>query len=417
MAWATLAVSLTGLALAADGPQTQQGQRFEVLAWVDHFDFAGPKSGDHYIFDTEVPEGWAKILDHVQETGATTILWRNCGGATMRYDSAIEAHHHPLVPDKRRVPLTRMPYGWVHYGDGPQDTIAGVVQLCRQRGLIPGVHWPFEETHWAGWTIGGWNLEHPQYWGRTPDGQPWWGRTSLGFDEVMHHKLALVDELVSRGITVLFIDFYRNGGWSPTYEYVEPVVTAYRAKYHEEPPSDPADPRWCRHVASYVTDFLRQVRKHLDASGRKIRLLVGLPAIAPINDRLLITHAADWQHWVADGFLDGLVINYVCWDAKRPFESTRDLCRQVMKTVGGRCPVYWPVRAYDFSGYGMPSYHKATGLPQDEVAARLMKMAWEEGAAGISLECVDYGNYSQATRRALKALAEGECKWARSEPK
>ena len=68
------------------------------------------------------------------------------------------------------------------------------------------------------------------------------------------------------------------------------------------------------------------------------------------------------------------------------------------------------MRAYDYSGYGMPSYAKATGLEQHEIAERLVRIAWEEGADGISLECVDYGNYTAATRRVMHGLLTGPCR-------
>ena len=176
---------------------------------------------------------------------------------------------------------------------------------------------------------------------------------------------------------------------------------------------NPRDIEWCRHVAGYVTDFLRKVRQRLDASGRAIDLMAGIPDIAPIGDTPLISRGTDWQTWIDEGIIDTLVINWVRWDAKDPFESTRRLCREVMDAANGRCRVLWPVRAYDFSKYGMPSYQKATGLSQAEVASRLTQMAWEEGADGISLECVDYNNYRPETREALRKLAEGRCKWVR----
>jgi len=331
----------------------------------------------------------------------------------MRYGSRVESHHHDARLDKRRIPDNRAVYGWVRYGDAQPDLLRTMVQTCRERGLKPGIHWPFEETHWAGWTIGGFNLEHPQFWGRTPDGQPWWGRCSLGFEEVVQHKLALVDELVQRGIEVLFIDFYRNGGWSPAYEYVEPVIASYRQQFGAEPPSDPGDLRWGRHVATYVTAFLRQIRQRLAASGRKIELSVGIPGIAPLSDQSVVSLGADWPTWVQEGIIDTLVINFVQWDAQDPLGSTRALCRGVMQEVDGRCRVLWPVRAYDYSGYGIPSYQKATSLPPEQIAAQLMQMAWEEGAAGISLECVDYNNYGPETRKAMQDLAAGKCRWAR----
>lgn len=404
-ALALLGTCLTGASHAAE--------RFEVAAWVDHYDFAAIKRGDGFLLDTETAEGCAKILDHVQEVGATTILWRNCAGATMRYQSKVETHHQDAPLDKRKVPDSRPVWGWVRYGAAEPDLLRTAMDLCSRRGLRPGVHWPYEETHWAIWTIGGWNLEHPRYWARTYGGQPWWGRCSIAFDEVLQHKMALIDELVDRGIESLFIDTYRNGGWSPAYEYVEPVIHSWRDKYGTEPPADPTDENWCRHVAGYMTNYLREVRKRLDASGRKIDLMVGIPDISATGKKPLISLGADWQTWIDEGIIDTLVINWVKWDTKAPFDSTRKICRDIMDVVDGRCRVLWPVRAYDYSSFGMPTYQKATGLSQAQVASKLMTMAWEEGADGVSLECVDYGNYSIATRKAMAELAGGECRWVK----
>lgn len=388
---------------SANQAGSAEPKRFEVAAWVDHFDFAT-------VFDSEKAHGLVQILDHVQETGATTILWRNCGGSTMRYQSRIEAHHHSSQLDKRRIADNRPVGGWVRYGETQPDIVAEVVRLCKQRGLRPGIHWPFEETHWAGWTIGQFNLEHPQYWGQTATGQPWWGRVSLAYEPVVRHKLALVDELVERGVEVLFLDFWRTGAWGPGYEYVEPVVAAYREKYGEAPPNDPKDLRWCRHVSEYVTRFLRQLRDHLKASGRRVELAVGIPEIAPLDDEPLIRCGADWRRWVEEGLVDTLVVNYVKWDKKAPLESTQAAYRQVLRAVAGRCRVWCPVQQYNYSTYGLPAYEKATGKKPEELAEALTRLAHQEGACGISLECVDYNNYSPAVRETLRRLTSGPCR-------
>ena len=57
---------------------------FEKIALIDSFDFGT-------VFDTETVAGTEQILDHVLLTGADTVLWRNCGGATMRYQSQEES--------------------------------------------------------------------------------------------------------------------------------------------------------------------------------------------------------------------------------------------------------------------------------------------------------------------------------------
>lgn len=403
---------LVWCAAAACSASLCAAERFESAALVDSYDFAftRDKSGK-ILFDTETLEGNLGVLSHVLETGATTILWRNCGGSTMRYPSQIETHHHSSRLDKRRVADGREIAGWVRYGEAEVDIIATVVKMCKERGLKPGIHWPFEETHWALWTVGRYNFEHPQYWGRDAAGRPWWGRVSLAYEPVIEHKLALVDELVDRGIEVLFIDFWRTGGWSPAYEYVDPIVEAYRSRYGEDPPSDARDPRWCRHVAGYVTEFLRKLRRHLQASGRSIELAVGLPEIAPGGDEPLARCAADWRSWVEEGLIDTLVINYVTWDKEAPLESTRAAYREVLDAVDGRCRVWCPVQQYNYSRFGLPAYEQATGKSNAELAEALARIAHEEGAGGISLECVDYNNYRSATREALRKLAKGECRF------
>jgi hypothetical protein len=397
------ATALACIGLASPRAWCGSPERFEVAAWVDHFDFST-------VFDTEKREGLAQILDHVAETGATTILWRNCGGSTMRYQSRIEAGHNPSQLDKRRIAYGKHLPSWVRYGESQPDIVAEMVKLCKQRGLRPGIHWPFEETHWQVWTIGDFNLEHPQYWGRDAFGQPWWGRTSLAYPPVVEHKLALVDELLERGVEVLFIDFWRTGAWGPGYEYVDPVVAAYRQKYKADPPSDAKDLRWCRHVSDYVTAFLRRLRERLKASGRKVELAVGLPAIAPASDDPMLSAAADWRRWVSEGLIDTLVINFVKWDKSRPLESTEEAYREVLAAVGGRCRVWCPVQQYNFTGHGLPGYQKATGRSNAEVAESLTRLAHRLGTQGISLECVDYNNYDAATRQALRRLTTSECR-------
>jgi hypothetical protein len=402
------------LLLAATCHAQQDRRRFEVAAWVDHFDFVGVQRDGELLYDTETLEGCRDVLDHVEETGATTILWRNCAGGTMRYQSAIETGHHPEILDKRRLCDNRPLFGWVRYRQTEPDIVREMMVECEERGLFAGVHWPFEETHGAVWTIGQFNMEHPQLWARAADGRPWWGRCSLAWDEAAEQKLALVDELIERGMDRLFIDFYRSGGWGPGQEFVPPVVEDWRERHGEAPPPGVTD-AWAAHVAEYVTAYMRRLRQRLDASGRDIDLMVGIPYIAADAEWPLRARAADWRTWGEEGLIDTLVINFVRWDEDRPFESTREIGREIMDVVDGRCRVLWPVRAYDYGGFGMPSYAEATELSQEEIAERLMVMAWEEGADGVSLECVDYQNYREPTRRRMAELADGPCRWVRRE--
>ena len=76
--------------------------------------------------------------------------------------------------------------------------------------------------------------------------------------------------------------------------------------------------------------------------------------------------------------------------------------------------MWCPVQQYNYSRYGLPQYQKATGRANEDLAVDLARMAWEEGAHGISLECVDYNNYRPKTREALRTFTRGFCKIVRA---
>lgn len=409
---------LVWCAAAACSASLCAAERFESAALVDSYDFAftRDKSGK-ILFDTETPEGNLGVLSHVLETGATTILWRNCGGATMRYQSAEE--RYPLVEsplDKRRVPSSRPVFGWLRYYQTEPDIVRHILGVCRARGLGAGIHWPFEETHWASWTFGAWNFEHPQYWGVTAQGQVWSGRCSLAYPEVVAHKLRLADELLERGMEHLFIDTFRTGGWSPKYEYVDPEVARWRRRYRSEPPANPRDPRWCALVAETTHAYFVALGTRLKNSGRPVRLMLGVSRVKRLNDEpddMLLARGIDWKRLVREKAIDAVVLYDVAWDATRPFESTRDIYREVIAFCAGRCQVLCPMSAYSFTGKGLPAYQKATGLSAEKVAGELLGIAWEEGADGVNMECVDYNNYAPGVRAEMRRLLDGPFRFKR----
>ncbi len=116
---------------------------------------------------------------------------------------------------------------------------------------------------------------------------------------------------------------------------------------------------------------------------------------------------------VREGIVDTLVVNIAKWDAKRPFASTQEYYAAMRRAVPPPCRLLCPVRAYDYEGGGMPSYAKATDLKQHEIAERLVRLAWDCGADGISLECVDHNNYRPETRRVMAELVHGPCRFVR----
>ena len=376
-------LATSGATVAADPPQ------FEVAAWIDHFDFAL-----HY--DTETVPGLSAILDHAEEAGSNTIWWRTHSGGRVRYQSQLgPGFHHDSIIDKRLGFDTRDVYGWVHYGETDFDMLQEVVRMCRQRGLKVGVHWPFEEAHFHSFSLGQFNLENPQYWGRAEDGSLRMSFCSIGHEKVIQFRLALLDEMLKRGIDVLYLDFMRTT-YNPHFEHVEPIQAAYQGGL------------WNKHAFGYVTTYMRRIRKHLDASGRKVELVVGIPAFqSGVKDT---STGWDWLEWIDEGLVDTLNIIWVAWDDKDPFGSTRALYREAVQLVDGRCRVLLPIRQYNhYAARGLPAYERVSGKTQTEVASELMLIAHDVGADGVALECLDYNNYVPTTRRAIKEAAEGVC--------
>jgi len=365
---------------------------FEKIALVDSFDFI-----THY--DCETREGTRKILDEVFSTGADTMLWRHQTGGVLRYPSKEE----PLVKvngcvDKRRVPDSRV-YGWARLEQGETNLLAYAIEEAKRRGKGAGIHYTFEENHFATFTFGAWNMEYPQYWVRGFSGVPYVGRCSFAFDEVLAHKMRLLDVLLDATPDTLYFEPWRGGSWSPAQEYVEPVVTAWRKEQGCEPPRDPRDPRWTKHVSRWMERYIRAIRARIDAHGGKTRLFVGLSDMTLKDDSMWVGYALDWKKLAAEGVFDAVVISNV-----RPggdtWGSTREIYEYVM-AHRGKADVYFHCSIYDYH-YGIPSYCRATGESPEVVAQKLLALAKDVGGMGVILECVDEKNYSTSVKEIIR---------------
>ena len=370
---------------------------FEKIAQADHWDFSGR-------FDVETKEGICQIIDHIRLTGADTLAWRVNGGASPRYWSREEPALAMTPPfDPTRIPDGRAVQGFIRlYGGGAGvDAFRFAMEECGRRGLGRCAYWPYEENHWYTSKVGAWNAGHPQYWCVNRAGKPWMGRTSIAFPEVYAHKLRLLDEILAYGPDSLYIEAWRSGGWTVADEYVKPNLDAWRAKYPGEDVPKPGDPRWIALVSETQHAFFRDVRRHLDATGRKIRFLFGIHGVSKRGDELWTEKAIDWRRLVRENVIDGVVITSVKPDPKRPLESTKELYEMVAKDKG-RCQLFCPVSEYVFQKSGIANYAEWLGVSKGEATRRLLELAREVKADGILMECVDYENYTPEMCEALR---------------
>ena len=114
----------------------------------------------------------------------------------------------------------------------------------------------------------------------------------------------------------------------------------------------------------------------------------------------------DWRKVVDDGLIDALAVVSISSDPKDPFGYAERAFRRVVERVGGKCKVYFPIRAYNFSK-SAPSYGQlaewARVTPQESIR-RLLDIAVRCGADGIVMECVDLekDNYPDEDSRIIR---------------
>ena len=143
--------------------------------------------------------------------------------------------------------------------------------------------------------------------------------------------------------------------------YEEPVVQAFQEKYGEDPRKlDIEDPRWIEHSASYLTQFLHEIRDLLDEKpGRSLGVTLsgrenGRPAHYEENH-------CDVETWIREDLVNYIMIT--------PYLHASLLKR--WRSLGGEKLHIWP----DL-------------MPREQTAAsyaRLAKKYYEAGADGLSL--------------------------------
>ena len=375
---------------------------FEKIAFVDGSDYP-------HVFDIENATGTERIIDRVLETGADVVLWRTHSGAMPRYASGQEDLDRMVWPvDKRRASRSTLVNGWVTLWGNRPDQLQVVKELCAKRPQVRkwGLHMLLEEAHWQFMYLGAWNLEHPQFWCRKHDSTAQMYHSSFAYPEVLKHRLAIVEELIGYGPEMIYIDTCRNGGYFLANEYVKPYLDRWAALYPGEPvPSDSRDPRWVAIASEGRYNYFKGIRRLIDASGRKIPLLVGIDSICgKETDRTTTALGVDWRRYVNEGIVDGVVVASIAVDPADALGSMERYFRQVMDFVGGRCKVYFPIMSYNFSkqrpGYAQIS--KWAGVSVAEGLQLQIEIAVRCGAAGIVMECVDPDNYPERDQKVIR---------------
>lgn len=157
---------------------------------------------------------------------------------------------------------------------------------------------------------------NPISWGRFVRRHPEWTKRnregvlcsglSLVFPEVRTYWIGLLREALDYGIDGVQIHLNRS---FPYVSYEEPTVESFKEKHGEDPlklPDD--DPRWLEHMASYVTQFLREVRALVKEKSDRHLAVTFIGGKFGTGEKVSsITRGCDVDTWAREGIVDYLM--------------------------------------------------------------------------------------------------------------
>ncbi|UCD27325.1 MAG: hypothetical protein JSV03_09335 [Planctomycetota bacterium] len=386
---------------------------FDVHLWQDYMDQLELVQRPEKDWWHNSPKAIHRYIRYFCDYGCNSLGHRFMAGGSARYNSGILRGERARYIDKLVGPDIRDPWASYRFGDIETDVLSEWVKWCHFYGKKAFAVWCFEDAHGYTSFLSFFNVEHPQFMGKRKDGTFALAYASLAYPEVIEHKLAIAQEVLDRGVDGFVFDFQRVWGWfserSLTYhhrgmggwdrEYVPHVVEAYKHEYGVDPRTEPDNNRrWIEFCARYHTNFFREFRKCIDAfeqtSGRTIEIVMAIPAVSEDPFTSVKAYGCDWETWVDEGLMTAMSPIIPAEDingGKQTLDDLVDIMEYVHAKCKGKCEVVWPLAQYKRT---LTALAKNSGysLPDDinDVIDRILKEAYDHGAAGIQLTTVDY---------------------------
>ncbi len=154
---------------------------------------------------------------------------------------------------------------------------------------------------------------------------------SFGIPEVRRYKVdAFARHIRENNLDGIMLDYTRM--FDRTCGYHPSIVDAFKAETGRDPHKiSNDDPQWIRFRAKYVTMFVRELREEADKiaaeRGRPVELLA---CVNPDPKECLQRVKQDWQTWVDEGLVQGVVTMVYDHDPNQTIEKIRianEACR------------------------------------------------------------------------------------------
>lgn len=261
-------------------------------------------------------------LEPLRHSDVSRIYWEAGGGERALYFSKIAKDYSsdlqtgsgPSRPFFPRAYDRELAHTWQAYHKNGVDPLKVAADFTHEMGM---------EFH-AGYRVGGFAYppphdpipggfyeKHPELLCIGRDGAPM-PRISYAYPETRRYVVSLLKEIASNypvdGICLLY------NRRPPLVAYETPLVEGFKNRFGQDPRRlSETDSRWLAYRATFLTQFMRELRQALDvaASGRKLAKPLEISAVVCRGDENL-PHGMDLKTWIQGGLVDTII----------PFSST-----------------------------------------------------------------------------------------------
>ncbi len=206
---------------------------------------------------------------------------------------------------------------------------------------------------------------HPEYRCRDKDGNPV-PHLSLAFPAVRARYVSILQEMAEMGTDGVHVLF--NRGW-PWVLYEDITVREFQEKVGRDPRTIALDdPEWLAHRASYVTQFLREIRAAADGVGRTQGRRIGTAYHVLDNPGNCLFYGLDIRTWIEENLVDILIPTSLHFTDAHSSKDGQVIRPFVDLARGTDCKVY-------------PDYFPRRALPESFIPMAIVE--YEAGANGL----------------------------------
>ena len=250
-------------------------------------------------------------LEPFRDSDFARIYWEAGAGDRMNYPTRIGFMcTDDWIADPYRIGDRLAAEAWQTFRKKGIDPFRVACDYAHQIGLelhasyrTTGFHFPVPEHEW---NVNGLYEKHPEWRGSDREGKAT-PRLSYAWPQVRRFIVSLLKEMATYPIDGVCMLYNRR---PPVVEYEAPIVDGFKAAYGQDPRQlDDKDPRWLKYRATFVTQFMREVREAMQqvSQDQNRSRPLEVSAIVMSSEAENLYFAMDVEAWVRERLVDTII--------------------------------------------------------------------------------------------------------------